>query len=164
MGSAASMKTTPAMGPAATARLREAMESPAASHWGASMITFTSAEPAASMETFAAVPPALAMPSTSAIETAAAVITPSAIESMEPRARANEYAAHEIIRAVVAVRRARVRSIIIVAIYTCRGRTDVSWPSICGTRVHRPDPNSKPDLRLSGSCRNHENSQKYRIF
>ena len=77
-----------------------------------------------------AIAPALmipvAMPATS-VEASAipAGMTPIPVV---PRAHANEYAVHEPLRAVIAIGRAGVRIIIIVAVSANRGRPNISWP------------------------------------
>lgn len=78
----------------------------------------------------AAIAPAImipvAMPATS-VEASAipAGMTPIPVV---PRAHANEYAVHEPLRAVIAIGRAGVRIIIIVAVSANRGRPNISWP------------------------------------
>ncbi|OLB20643.1 MAG: hypothetical protein AUH16_04520 [Acidobacteria bacterium 13_2_20CM_57_7] len=55
------------------------------------------------------------------IETAT-VVTAMSVVAVEPRARPDENAADEIVRAVIAIRRAGIRVITIVAISADRGR------------------------------------------
>lgn len=59
---------------------------------------------------------------------AASIVTPAIIwptvEAMEPRAGADEYSVHEVIRAPISVRRASVRSIRVVAVGAYRRRSD----------------------------------------
>ena len=71
----------------------------------------------------------------------------SAVEAVEPRAGADEDAADEVVRAVVAVGCARVRSVRVVAV-----SADRSW-------THWTDTNSEGDLRVRGAYRNHEQSK-----
>lgn len=84
------------------------------------------------------------------IEAAAveAVIAPA----MEPWACADEDAIHEVIRAPVAIRRAGVRSVRVIAVSANRG-----WSNHCRTDSHCHGSNSNPDshshLRVRGACR-----------
>ena len=66
------------------------------------------------------------------VKPAASIVTPPikagpAIEAMEPRARSDEDTADEVVRAVIAVGRAGVRIISIVAIGANRSRAEVTW-------------------------------------
>jgi hypothetical protein len=74
----------------------------------------------------------------------------AATEAMEPRTRADENAANEIVGAVISVRRAGVWGISIVAIGA------VGWTDVSGSgNVSRTDSNahSKPNLSVGGgSC------------
>jgi hypothetical protein len=92
------------------------------------------------------------MPSAASIATATVEAAPSAIipativaaappgapaapvEAMEPRACAYEHATCKIIRPVVAVRRARIRRIIIVSVRTIRRWPNVAWAN---TKLNR---------------------------
>ena len=85
--------------------------------------------------------PTRASPAGTAVEAA------SAVEAVEPRAGADEDAADEVVRAVVAVGCARVRSVGVVAV-----SADRSW-------THWTDTNSEGDLRVRGAYRNHEQSK-----
>jgi hypothetical protein len=87
-----------------------------------------------------------------------AIPTMATVEPVEPRTRSNKGAANEVIRPVVAVWRTSVRSISVVTIGACRGRTNISG--------RHSDSDSNPDLSV-GRARprdNHENPNQNRIF
>ena len=88
---------------------------------------------------------------------ATAVITaPTIVAAVEPRAGTDEDAAGEVVRAVVAVRRASVRIVAVVTV-GAGGR----WPD---RAVHRTYSNAHGKLRV-GACRcNKQNSQQSNIF
>jgi hypothetical protein len=62
-------------------------------------------------------------------------------EAMEPWARANEYATHEPVRSIIAIRRTGIRIVRVVAIGANRGRTDAN-----------PDSHSNAHLSTSSPC------------
>ncbi len=76
----------------------------------------------------------------------------AAIEAVEPWTRADKYAAGKIIRAIVAVRSARVWSEPVVAIRADRSRTN----------VYRSHLNRK--LRVSTTRRNNKNRYQSQVF
>lgn len=107
---------------------------------------FTAMESTAAAESFmvkSAASKTVMIPATSAEAaiTPAATVETSAIPArmapipVVPRTHANEYAVHKIIGPVVAVGRAGVRVIIIVAVGTNRRRA-ISWPVIAGPHAH----------------------------
>jgi len=77
------------------------------------------------------------------VESAAAKVWSATVESVIPGAGSDEDAIGEPTRSVVSVRRAGVRSVIIVAVGAC-GRS--AGVAISGTAV--ADANAEPDLRL----------------
>lgn len=76
----------------------------------------------------------------------------TAVEAMEPRTRANKHATSKIIRAVVAVRRARVWGIPVVAIGAYWGRAYVGWAKL------------NSNLRMCGPCYNHEKPEQNSVL
>jgi hypothetical protein len=62
------------------------------------------------------------------VKLGAAIETWAAVEAVEPRTGADKNTAREVTRPVVAVRRARVGSISVVAVLAHRGWTKVSRP------------------------------------
>lgn len=96
---------------ATTADRASAMEAVAAVEF----ITTTAsiAEPFVTMEPVVNVP--VVIPTTAMIPIAAAVVR-AAVEAMEPRAGADEYSVHEVVRAPISIRRANVWSIRVVAV------------------------------------------------
>jgi hypothetical protein len=138
---AASMKCITAMESAVPVERLSAMESTAATHDWRAMETATVGVSAATIEARSSAIPAVA-----------------AVESVEPRTRSNKDASNEVIRPVVAVWRAGVRSISVVAIGACRSRADIP-------RRHS-DSNSNPDLSVGRACprHNHEKPNQNRIF
>jgi hypothetical protein len=67
------------------------------------------------------IPTAMTVEAMSIVTTAVVWMT---IEPVEPRAGADEYSVHKVIRSPIAVRRARVRGIRIVAVSANRRRAD----------------------------------------
>jgi hypothetical protein len=63
-----------------------------------------------------------------AVKLMGAVEAWAAIKSPKPWAGADKNTAREVTRPVVTVRRARVRSISVVAVFAHRGWTNVGWP------------------------------------
>lgn len=96
---------------ATTADRASAMEAVAAVEF----ITATAsiAEPFVTMEPVVNVP--VVIPTTAMIPIAAAIVR-AAVEAMEPRAGADEYSVHEVVRAPISIRRASVWSIRVVAV------------------------------------------------
>jgi hypothetical protein len=119
-------------------------------------------ECAATMEPAAiesATPDAAAKPESGPPVKAAAIESPAiksppikstAIESMKPGTGADEEAIGEPLRTVVAIRRARIRRVVVVAILT-RGRS----PNISITRSYA---DTNRNLRLGVSRGNHQNT------
>lgn len=91
-----------------------------------------------------------------AIITATIVTIPAtAIEPMEPWPRADENSAHKIIRAVISVGRAGVRIIAVVAVGAYR-----RWASVNRSTNSNADSN----LRVGGTCRQHENPKQDHVL
>jgi hypothetical protein len=74
------------------------------------------------------------------------------IEAVEPRTRADKYSAGEIVRAIVAIRSAVVRSEPIVAVGADRSRTGED-----GTNLSR-------DLCMRAACYDHEKPYQSHVF
>jgi hypothetical protein len=146
MESATTMKSSATLEPAPSSRWDEAMESTAAPDRGSAAESTVKSIPAATIEGW---PPAIE-PRPSAVESA------TAVEAMEPWARADEYAAGKIVRAIVAIRRAGIRGIPVIAIGADRGRPDVGWGN-----VPWPKSNSNPNLRVGRARHNHANPEQY---
>jgi len=122
--SAASMEATPTAEPGPTTRWGETVESTASARYGAAAESAVKSDSAAS------------------IKCRPAPVEPAAsVEAMEPGTRANKHAPGKIIRPIVAVRRARVRRVPVIAVGAYRSWTDVAWPK----------SNSNPDLRMGSS-------------
>jgi hypothetical protein len=84
-------------------------------------------------------------------------IVTAAVEAMEPRAGANEYSIHEVIRSPVSVGRASVWGVRIVAVSAHRRE-----PYVTGTNS---DADSHAHLRAcNGAHRERQNSNNYTIF
>lgn len=83
-------------------------------------------EPFVTMESVIKMP--VMIPTTAMIPIATAIVTAAIervpIETMEPRAGADEYSVHEVIRTPISVRRACVRSIRVVAVSAYRRRSN----------------------------------------
>jgi hypothetical protein len=94
--------------------------------------------------------PSPAIKSTRSIEPAAA------IESVEPRAGADKCSAHEIVRTVVAIGRAGIRRVVIIAIRANRRRPNVRRP--------HSESNSDSNLRAGGSRDSHAEPEQHRVF
>ena len=62
------------------------------------------------------------------VKLGAAIETWAAVEAVEPRTGADKNTAREVTRPVVTVRRARVRSISVIAVLAHRRWTNVGWP------------------------------------
>ena len=97
--------------------------------------TIATAETASA--TIEAAPPKVAIAETTTVET-------TSIEAMEPRAGANKEAIHKVVRTVVAVRRASIRVIPVVAVGAHRSR-----PVIARTNSNADNHS----LRVRRSCR-----------
>jgi hypothetical protein len=149
MGPTATMEPAPSVEAASPAKsaatmLRgETAESTATANRGAAAESAVKSGPATSIKGWPATIESRATP----VESAAT------IETVEPRPRADKHAPDEIVRAIVAVWRAGIRGIVIVAVGTGRRRADVSGPT-----VDWPDSNSKPHLRVGSSrpCNQHQ--------
>ena len=149
------MKSTAAVEPAATMKSVSSMEAittvKAAAIPAMSTDKSMSAYKAAPME--ATIPAAPAIP-TPAIPTPAFTTPTPAImtEAVVPRARTDKHASYEPIRSVVAVRRASVRIVIVIAI-----SADRSGAVIAGT-----NPHADCDLRLRIGRRQRQHHRKQR--
>jgi hypothetical protein len=124
MESAASVEVTSTSEPGPSTRWCETVEPTASARYGAAAESAVKSDSAASIKCRPA-----------PIESAPSV------EAMEPGTRANKHAPGKIIRPIVAVRRARVRRVPVVAVGAYRSGTDVAWP----------ESNSNPDLRMGSS-------------
>ena len=124
---------------ATSAGCGSAAESCSTASYGAATETFVAAETVSTPTGASA--PTRASPAGTTVEAA------SAVEAVEPRAGADEDAADEVVRAVVAVGRAGVGRIRVVAV-----SADRSW-------TNWTDTNSEGDLRVRGAYRNHEQSK-----
>jgi hypothetical protein len=133
------------------------------------MEAFTTMESSVAMEALVpaefttAAPFAFATKFIPATESVMIPVPPTVIEAMKPRADTDKYAANKIIRTVVAIRRAYVWGIAIVAIRADRSRHDIGRFSVAW-----PNPNSdpKPDLRVGNlcPCHNHEKSKQNSVL
>lgn len=129
MGTASAVETSATVEAASTMKASAAME-PAST-----VKAIAAVEPASIMKAF----PAEATSKVPAIIEVAATVKPRvAVEAVEPRARADKNAAGEVARAVITVRRARVRIISIVAVLAHwgwtvirRAETDADHDSLC---------------------------------
>lgn len=137
---ATTMKSCAAVEPAPFSRWGEAMESTAATDRGAASESIVKSIPAATIEGW----PATIEPRPPAVESA------TAVEAMEPWTRADEHAAGKIVRAIVAIRRAGIRGIPVIAIGAGRSRPNVGWG-----HVPWPKSNSNPNLRVGRARHNH---------
>ena len=158
MGPATTMKFSTAMKSASTMEVApsafwaETAEPTTAAHRGlaAESITmpsaFTMEFTATAESVFMPVPTATVKRRPATIESA------TAVEAMEPRTRANKHATSKIIRAVVAVRRARVWGIPVVAIGAYWGRAYVGWAKL------------NSNLRMCGPCYNHEKPEQNSVL
>jgi hypothetical protein len=113
VAAATSMEASATMEPTAAT----AMEASAAMQ-AAITATESAAIKIASSETAPGVPPSII---------AAPVETRTPVKAMKPRAGAYEEATHKVVRCVVAVRRASIRVIAVVAVGAHRSRTIVGW-------------------------------------
>jgi hypothetical protein len=144
---------------ATTADRASAMEAVAAVEF----ITATAsiAEPFVTMEPVVNVPvviPTTAMIPVAPIIPIAAAIVRAAVEAMEPRAGADEYSVHEVVRAPISIRRASVRSIRVVAVGANRRCTN--------RHAHRTNSNSYSHSYLRArhcAHRERQNPNHYRI-
>jgi len=147
------------MGSASTMEPASTMRTPVAAAESATAVervatVDVAAEPAASaealgptMKAFTAPKALAAMPAPVTAETIAVTIPAAsreavpAVEAVEPRTRADERAADKVVRAVVAVRRARVWVVAVVTISAGGSRSNISrtW--------RNPEPDH--DLRMS---------------
>jgi hypothetical protein len=106
---------------------------------------------AAAMEAWVAMESATPVPSTGAKVVPSAIVaatvkTAAAVEAVEPRTGADEHAPGKVVRAVITVRCACVRSIPVVTVGADRGRPDVAR-----SIVNRPRPDSNPNSNLGVS-------------
>lgn len=92
------------------------------------------------------------------VESAAAEVWSATVESVIPRASSDEDAIGEPAWAVVSVGRARVGSVIIVAVGACGRSADISRAAVA-------DANADPDLRLGLDQRKrHQHTEQKKIF
>jgi hypothetical protein len=152
-GTAASVKSSSTVEAGSAACWGETMESTAAANWSAAAESAIKSDPAASIESW----PATIKTGATPVESAATIV------AMEPRPRADKRAPDEIVRTVVAIRRACIWRRVIVAIGAYRSRPDISWPT-----VNWPDSNSdsKPDLCVGSPCpcNRHQKPQHHRVL
>jgi hypothetical protein len=165
---AASMESSSAMSAAATVEASASMEVPSAVKTAA----LEAVRVPTAMETFVAMKLVIPMPAAVSVPTALAaeaVVTaktvtvsvpaapvkavPSAViagavKAVEPRPCANEDSADKIVRAVVSVRGARVRSIVVITVRAVRRRTDVNR---AGRRNNSAESHPEPNLSMSRS-------------
>ena len=154
--SATAMKAA-AVEPTATVEAVAAAEATTAMKSVTSMEAWVPVEPTTAMPAaFATESVMVSMPTAAIVSAPSAVEAAPAIESMEPWTRAYEHSPGKIIRAVVAVRRASVGGIPIVAV-----AADWSWPEIAWPSVHWRDSNSNSysNLGMGGSCPCHNNEK-----
>jgi hypothetical protein len=111
-------------------------------------VKFASAMPSA----FATESVTVTMPAATIVPTPSAVEAATTVEAVEPRTRANKHAPCKIIRAIVAVWRAGVGGIPIVAIRADRGRANVGWAKLNG------------NLRMGCPCNNHEKPEQNSVL
>jgi hypothetical protein len=114
VGAASTMKASAPMGAASTVKAFAAMKALSA----VEPATFMSTMIEAAAEAFA-----IASPS----EVSAVIEVVTTVKAVEPRARAEKYAAREITRSIVAVRRAGVRIIPVITILANWRRPNVCW-------------------------------------
>jgi len=93
------------------------------------------------------------------VKPATTIEAATAVETMEPRTRPNKHALGKIVRTVVAVWRACVWGIPIVAIGTDRRWLDVSRPN-----VGRPESYCNPNLRVGCTRHNHANPEQNSVL
>jgi hypothetical protein len=137
MESTSSVKAASTVETAPSARRGETVESTASADSGAAAESAVKSVPAAAIESRPA-----------PVEGPAAVEAATAIEPMEPRTGANKHSPGKIIRSVVAVGRACVRGIPVVAIRADRGRANVGRAKL------------NCNLRMGCPCNNHEKPEQ----
>ena len=98
----------------------------------------------------------VATPTVVAVST---VIAASAVVAIEPGAGADKHAADKVIGTVVAVGRAIIRIVIVVAIRTNRRR-----PVVFRSYIHGTESDSDVNLRLRGACRYYENPEQQSVL
>jgi hypothetical protein len=95
---------------------------------------------------------------TSAIETMPSAVVPASVESVEPRPGTDKNAASKVLRAIVAVWRARVWEVAVITV-----RADRRRPNVNGTTTddNRPDSHANPHshLRVGRTCARNEYKQ-----
>lgn len=87
---------------------------------------------------------------------AVSIVAVSIVAAVIPRAGSNEHAAYKPVRAVVAIGRARVRIISVVAIRADGSRTDAG--------INRTNTNANGNLGMRGSSGKKQNPQQCCIF
>jgi hypothetical protein len=165
VGAAATMKAATTVELAPSMRRRETMESPASAHGCAAAGPFTM--PSAFSMKFAAtaesvimsVPTASIVARPATVKLATTIEATAAVETMKPRTRANKHAPGKIVRTVVAVWRACVWGIPIVAIGTDWRRLDVGRPN-----GGRPESHCNPNLRVGCTRHNHANPKQNSVL
>src|SRR4029077_6096196 len=111
--------------------------------------TFPAAAPSiASAIPISATVPAIVVPS--------AIPEPHRMSPVIPGTYPDEDSIHEIVWAVIAVRRTGIRIIVVVPVGTSRRPSHVTWAD--------PDSNSNPNLRLRVRKRHHQNRQQRDVF
>jgi hypothetical protein len=93
---------------------------------------------------------------TSAVIAATTVVAAAIVATVEPRAGADEDAADEVVRAVVAVRSAGVRIVAVVTVGAGRRRANGA--------IDRTHSDAKGNLGVGAACGKKQNSQKRNIF
>jgi len=142
VGAASTMKASSAMETPSAVRALTAMEASSTVKAFAAMEALSAVEPATFMSTMVeAAAKAFTIASASEVSTVIEVVT--TVKAVEPRARAEKYAAREITRSIVAVRRAGVRIIPVITIFAhwrwtnvCRAAPYTDHDSLC-MRVRR---------------------------
>ena len=114
----------------------------------------STAEPFVPMESVVNV--TVMIPTTAVIPVATAIVTAAiiraAVEAMEPRAGADEYSVHEVIRAPIAVRRAIIRLIIVISVIANRRSPIITViPTIVGATVVRTHAHCGLCIRVASS-------------
>jgi hypothetical protein len=117
-------------------------------------VKFTTAMPAVFPTESVATPETLmvTVPATAIVPAPTAVEAATTVEATEPRTCASKYSPCKIIRAVVAVRRACVRGIPIIAIRADRSRANVGRAKLNG------------NLCVGCPCHNHENPEQNSVL
>ena len=124
VGAASSVKSSAAMEASSTVKAFAPMKAPSTVKAFAAMEALSAVEPATFMSTMIEAA-AEAFTIASASEVSAIIEVVATVKAVEPWARAEKYAAREITRSIVAVRRAGVRIIPVITILAHW------WPNVC---------------------------------